>query len=254
MHPLALRSDRHDCIGKSAPPGGEGIAGGQPNLRRVLEDRDDVREQVAYYRAQAPEYRQADLSTGSLAVAKEKLLRLGPCEHILELAAGAGDWTQELVRIGQTVTAIDASPEMIEINKRRVADPRVAYRQADLFQWSPHQEYDLVFFAFWLSHVPPDLVSAFLVKVGAAVRPKGHLFIIDQCDAYAAGPDDMVGFSHVSWEGIFEERMLRDGRTFRIVKVFYHPRLLAERMRQLGFAVTAERVGDRLFYAIGTKS
>ena len=219
----------------------------------MLKDRDDIREQVAYYRAQAAEYRRVDLSSGALAIAKEKLLQLGPLRHILELAPGTGDWTQELARIGQRVTAIDASPEMIEINQQRVGDPRVEYRQADLFQWSPHQEYDLVFFAFWLSHVPPDLVNAFLMKVSAAVRLNGHLFIIDQCDAYNARPEDMAGFSHLRREGIFEDRMLSDGRTFRIVKVFYHPRLLAEQVRQLGFEVTAERVGDRIFYLSGAR-
>ena len=46
--------------------------------------------------------------------------------------------------------------------------------------------------------------------------------------------------------------MLSDGRTFRIVKIFYHPRLLAERMRQLAFEVTAERV-DTIFYLSGTR-
>jgi hypothetical protein len=46
--------------------------------------------------------------------------------------------------------------------------------------------------------------------------------------------------------------MLSDGRTFRIVKIFYHPRLLAERMRQLGFEVTADPV-DTIFYLSGTR-
>ncbi len=211
-----------------------------------------LEEQVAYYRAQAPEYRRVDPSAGPLAIAREKLLRLGPLQHILELAPGTGDWTQELVRIGQTVTAVDASPEMIEINRQRVASPRVEYRQVDLFDWTPHQQYDLVFFAFWLSHVPPDLVDAFLMKVRDAVRPGGgHLFIIDQCDDLRGAV--RAGYALVKKEGIFEERTLSDGRAFTIVKIFYHPRLLAERVRQLGFQVSAERV-DTIFYLSGTRS
>ena len=93
---------------------------------------------------------------------------------------------------------------------------------------------------------------------------KGHLFIIDQCNAYERRSEEIAAwsFSHVRWEGIFEERMLSDGRTFRVVKVFYHPRLLAERVKQLGFEVTAERMGEnatdpaddgRLFYLSGTR-
>jgi len=216
------------------------VRAGRP--RRI---KASLEEQVAYYRAQAPEYRRVDLSAGSLAVAREKLLKLGPLQHILELAPGTGDWTKELVRIGQTVTAVDISPEMIEINRQRVANPRVEYKQADLFDWTPQQQYDLVFFAFWLSHVPPDLVDVFLMKVRDALPPGGHLFIIDQCD-------DLPGYALSKKEGIFEERTLSDGRTFTIVKIFYHPGLLAEKVRQLGFEVAAERV-DTIFYLSGTR-
>ena len=42
---------------------------------------------------------------------------------------------------------------MIEINRRRVADDRATYREADLFTWEPEGEYDFLFSAFWLSHV-----------------------------------------------------------------------------------------------------
>jgi len=204
-----------------------------------------LEEQAAYYRARAPEYGRLDLSSGSLAAAREKLLKLGPLQHVLELAPGTGNWTQELVRIAQRVTAIDASPEMIEINRRGVADPRVQYHQADLFQWTPRQQYDLVFFAFWLSHVPPDSLDVFLIKVRNDVRPGGHMFVIDQCD-------DLPDHPLPKREGMFEERTLSDGRTFTIVKVFYHPALLAERVRQLGFEAMAERV-DAIFYLSGTR-
>ena len=185
------------------------------------------------------------MRAGSLAVAREKLLTLGPVRHILELAPGTGDWTKELVRIGRAVTAVDVSPEMIEINRQRVANPRVEYVQADVFDWTPQQQYDLVFFAFWLSHVPPGLVDMFLMKVRGAVRPGGHLFVIDQCD-------DLPGYALSKKEGIFEERTLSDGRTFTIVKIFYHPGLLAEKVKQLGFEVAAERV-DTIFYLSGER-
>lgn len=206
-------------------------------------DRGIIREQIEYYRAQAPDYRHVVTSSGPFAVAREKLLHLGRQPHVLELAPGAGDWTQELVRIGGVVTVVDASAEMMEINRQRVGDARVEYRQADLFEWAPEQEYDLVFFAFWLSHVPPDLADTFLAKVCSAVRPGGHLFIIETCDEY----DGVPGFSFVGREGIFEERRLPDGRTFKVVKVFYHPRLLAERVKRLGFEASAERV-ETIFY------
>jgi ubiquinone/menaquinone biosynthesis C-methylase UbiE len=49
------------------------------------------------------------------------LRALPPVQDTLELACGTGIWTQQLLSITQTVTAIDASPEMIALSgKRRV--------------------------------------------------------------------------------------------------------------------------------------
>jgi trans-aconitate methyltransferase len=53
-----------------------------------------------------------------------------------------------------SVTAIDGSPEMLELCQTRVADPRVRYVEADLFAWEPERTYDVCFFSFWVSHVP----------------------------------------------------------------------------------------------------
>ncbi len=37
----------------------------------------------------------------------------------------------------------------------RVRADHVTYVVADLFEWQPEEQYELVFFAFWLTHVPP---------------------------------------------------------------------------------------------------
>ena len=52
------------------------------------------------------------------------------------------------------MTAVDAAPEVLAINRARVGDASVRYVEADLFDWSPDQRYDACVFAFWLSHVP----------------------------------------------------------------------------------------------------
>lgn len=186
-------------------------------------ERKVLRDQVAYYRTRARAYQHIVPRSGPLARARQKLLELGRVPRILELAAGTGVWTRELAEIGESVTAVDAVAEMIAINRKRVADPRVTYQEADLFQWEPTQQYDLVFFAFWLSHVPPDLLDPFFSKLRRAVRPGGHLFIVDQCDDL---PDDPL-----------PERV-------------GHPTLLARYVEQLGSE--AERIGP-FFYLRGTR-
>ncbi len=41
--------------------------------------------------------------------------------HILELAPGTGIWTERFLSSASTITAVDASPEMIAINRARVS-------------------------------------------------------------------------------------------------------------------------------------
>src|SRR5260370_37942501 len=111
-------------------------------------------EQLAYYRARAQEYDESTRETAELqgvfAHARELLQRRDPCEQVLELACGTGTWTQGLIDIGQEITAIDAAPEMLAIAQQKLRNTRVHYRQADLFEWEPEREYQLVFCANWL--------------------------------------------------------------------------------------------------------
>jgi 2-polyprenyl-3-methyl-5-hydroxy-6-metoxy-1,4-benzoquinol methylase len=114
-----------------------------------------IEEQVAYYRARAPEYDQrlkelhqymalggsilnptedSDADEG-IAAALEELNRHLPVDHVLEIACGTGWWTQWLARSAQQVTALDAAPEMLALNRQRVGLPNVRYEQADVFSW-----------------------------------------------------------------------------------------------------------------------
>jgi trans-aconitate methyltransferase len=58
------------------------------------------------------------------------------------------------------LVAVDASPEMLRLNREHVSDPRVDYALADLFAWKPQGRFDFVFFGFWLSHVPRHLFDS----------------------------------------------------------------------------------------------
>src|SRR5205807_522682 len=80
---------------------------------------------------------------------------------VLELAGGTGWWTQRLGGTADRLTVVDSSPAAIELNRNRVGRPDVDYVVADLFSWRPPRTYDVVFFSFWLSHVPRPRFSAF---------------------------------------------------------------------------------------------
>jgi len=202
---------------------------------------DLLGEQKRYYSERAPEYddwwfRRARFALdpealagweSDIAEAEESLDAFGPRGRILELAAGTGLWTRHLVRYADRLVAVDASPQTLEVNRGRV-DGRVEYVVADLFAWAPEEAFDLVFFSFWLSHVPEKLFDAFWRTVEAALAPGGRVFLVD---SGAGDPEHNV----IDRADEQETRSLADGRTFRIVKRRWPPEELAERVRPLGF-------------------
>ena len=177
---------------------------------------DDVeailREQATYYRERAPEYddwwfRRGRYDRGPAAndawlheVAElERFVDAhAPLGHVLELACGTGLWTARLAAGAESLTALDASPEVQAIARERVPGRRVRFVQADLFEWEPSERYDTCFFGFWLSHVPEDHFDAFWGKVARSLRPGGRVLFIDSLrsplsaawDNVAAGPGE----------------------------------------------------------------
>jgi SAM-dependent methyltransferase len=211
--------------------------------RQLLDD------QIAYYRARAAEYDawwfrtgrfdrgtdnnaawRAEVGVVETAVA-EMLAKLRP-STVLELACGTGLFTRHLASRVAAVTAVDASPEVIAINRSRVALPNVRYVQADLFAFEPDTRYDCVFMSFWLSHVPHARFDAFWSMVRRALAPGGFAYVIDSGhDPTSTAANHPTPDRHA---GIVT-RKLDDGREFRIVKVFWEPAALADRLRALGF-------------------
>jgi SAM-dependent methyltransferase len=201
-----------------------------------------LEEQIAYYRARAPEYDDWWFKTGryerppesrrvwaqGVAELEAALDEFDPGGDVLELAAGTGLWTQRLVRSARTVTAVDTSPEVLERNREKVGEGAapVTYVLADVFAWDPPRRYDVVFFSFWLTHVPPGRFDAFWDLVDRALAPDGRVFLIE--DGPRPGPP--IGLEGVS------RRELYDGRAFDIVKVYWTPEGLRDRLQPLGWS------------------
>ena len=109
----------------------------------------------------------------------EHARRFDPAGEVLELAGGTGWWTQRLAERADSLTVVDASPETLEINRARVNRPDVDYIVADLFDWHPTRRYDVVFFSFWISHVPRPRFASFCELVSSCLLPSGRVFLID---------------------------------------------------------------------------
>jgi demethylmenaquinone methyltransferase/2-methoxy-6-polyprenyl-1,4-benzoquinol methylase len=225
---------------------------------------ETLKEQLTYYRARAGEYDQWFYRMGrydhgphinrrwfdEAAEVMNVLHQLAPVDSVLELACGTGIWTHELLKVGTRITAIDASPEVIEINRAKQQNSHVEFVQADLFDWEPEREYDLVAFAFWLSHVPPERLNDFLAKVYRAVCPGGRIFMVDSRLEQTSTARDLPIKEH---DEPYQVRKLNDGREFKIVKVFYEPRNLQAMFAAAGFQAEVRVTENYFIYAIGTK-
>jgi SAM-dependent methyltransferase len=219
------------------------------DLERLLE------EQLAYYRARAPEYVETafpEIGHETLEAATRQFVRamddFAPRGDVLELACGPGTWTSKLLRHAATLTAVDGSPEMLRLAETKVPAQSVRLIEADLFRWRPDRRYDVVYFGFWLSHVPVERFEQFWSLVDGCLVPDGRVLFVD--DAFRA-PDELI-------EGERSpviRRHLTDGTPYRAVKVPHTPEELERRLADLGWQIRVRGSAFGPFYwGAGTRA
>ncbi|WP_405606650.1 class I SAM-dependent methyltransferase [Streptomyces sp. NBC_00076] len=189
-------------------------------------------EQMAYYKAGAAEYDRPYAEYEDLQTLLAAVDDLPIAGDVLELACGTGQWTSRLAARAHSVTAVDASPEVLALARARTASPTVQFLEADLFEWQPPRRYDTVFFAFWLSHVPPTQLPDFWNTVATALAPGGKAIFID--DGPAAAAYEQVLADQPTPTAL---RQLDDGSQYRIVKVFHDAQTLTDDLTALGWSV-----------------
>ena len=220
-----------------------------------------IADQIAYYRARADEYdgnlrqleryvslgggvagRPGDEESREVASVLDALESMRPLETVLELAAGTGWWTQWLAQHARRVMADDAAEEMLALNRDRVHATNVRYVLADVFTWRPDRKFDLVFFAFWLSHVPGDRFAGLWQLVHESLGPNGRVFFVDEL-----GTEELRALeTRVGGDAVL--RTLEDGRQFRAVKIFYEPAELESKLRALGWNTKVRAAGRRFYW------
>jgi demethylmenaquinone methyltransferase/2-methoxy-6-polyprenyl-1,4-benzoquinol methylase len=212
-------------------------------------------EQVRYYRARANEYDEGYARTGKhdrgpecnadwfreFGALESRFEKSDIAGDIVEFAAGTGHWTAQLAARAGHVTALDAAPETLALNREglRGRSDNVDFEVVDLLAWQPARTWDGAVGFFWLCHIPDDRLPSFLEAVRRALRPGGTVFFGDKSADGARTVET-------------ELRTLNDGRTFTI---FDHPRTpdeLDAAFRQAGFDVDVVRVGKRFTVVEGT--
>jgi SAM-dependent methyltransferase len=221
-------------------------------MSRSDDDRQLLDDQIDYYRRRAPEYdATSPQPSGPFAAEtdriRDELRAFAPRGRVLELAAGTGQWTGLLAEFAGELTAVDASPEVLALNAAKVGDARVRYVDADLFALDPEPTYDVVFFGFWLSHVPPGRFTEFWERVAGWLAPGGRVFFVDER-------------RHGLWreerhedDPVVVRRRLNDGSEHRLVKVLWTAAELGDELRRHGWQIAVTEVGP-FYWGSGGRS
>ncbi|HXM51480.1 MAG TPA: class I SAM-dependent methyltransferase [Pyrinomonadaceae bacterium] len=215
-------------------------------------------EQLAYYRAGAREYDNANrwLLSANRGADWEETYRRGYADavaaiealatdaDVLELAGGTGMYTELLVRLAAQLTVVDGSPESLEINRAMIGSGRtnVEYVLADIFNWHPPRRYDVIVFAFWLCHVPLNRFEGFWRMIEKALAEGGTVVFIDaRSDLTASDAAPLEDIPDIFVEERLDDevsvRQLSDGSHFRIVRVLWHRSALQALLETLGWSV-----------------
>jgi demethylmenaquinone methyltransferase/2-methoxy-6-polyprenyl-1,4-benzoquinol methylase len=223
------------------------------DVERLLAD------QIRYYDDRAPIYEDLwfrrgayDLGPGfargwfrETAAVERAVDALDASGSVMELAAGTGLWTRRLAPRSRRYVALDSSSTALALNRERCPCDHVEWVEGDAFAHATDERFDLVFLGFFLSHVPPDRFDALWAKLARWLRPGGEVFVVDD----RSGPDrPYSGDAAPDGPPFAYRRTLPGGRGYTIVKVFYSPEQLTERVGSLGWRARFTGTGRHFLY------
>ncbi len=178
-----------------------------------------------YYRKRAPEYeriyhRDDPTRRAELAAIAEVLRKLLSDRRVLEIACGTGFWTQIAAQVASHIVAIDTSPEMLTIARRKELPPdKVQFHIGDAY--SPEtipSDFDAGMANFWLSHVPKSRLGEFLRRFHNKLGSGSVVFMAD--NVYMPGCGGELTQRSGSAD-TFKLRTLQDGSRFEVLKNYY---------------------------------
>ncbi len=164
----------------------------------------------------------------------------------------------------EQVTAVDSSAEVLEINRKKTValatSTPVEYIEADIFALDLGRTFEAIFFSFWLSHVPDGRFEEFWSTVDRHLAPDGRVCIFDSAHPVVAHQAQNVETADVHVVTSVNDmttgvvtRTLSDGREFDIVKRYWHPTDLDNRLYDIGWDVDISRTSRFFIHAVVTR-
>lgn len=137
----------------------------------------------------------------------------------LEIACGTGNYTHVIASLSSYVTALDASQDMLEQNKKKnFIHSNIEYIQGDAMSLNLQGTYDIVFMSHWLSHVPRNLLSTFFDSLVNLLSDNGQIVIVDQLRENSTTAKDQPLQEN---ENEVHTRLLNSGDKYSVIKNYY---------------------------------
>lgn len=138
------------------------------------EPSDAVHRTLDYYDRHAKEFIERTANVDMSHVHEPFLALLPPGGDVLDAGCGSGRDSAEFAKRGYAVTAFDGSVELARLASERTGLP-VLQLTFDAIDW--HEEFDGIWASACLLHLPRPEVREALVRLAAALKPAGVLFV-----------------------------------------------------------------------------
>lgn len=175
----------------------------------------------AYYNDRAAEYdkvyqnppEQPDLMTANAIIQP-----LFSGKTVLEIACGTGYWTERIAATATSVHATDINQSMIDIALRRPLPGNVTFEAADLYNFTPSQQYDGIFGGFIWSHILLQDLDKLLHRMARWLNPGGIIVFIDSNYVPGTNHDPSRIAQKDEYGNTFQSRTLDSGARYLVLK------------------------------------
>lgn len=122
----------------------------------------------------------------------------------LDIGCGAGTDSVYLAKQGWDVTSLDFMPKALEYTQQRASEAGVSVTpvEADITDWQPPQQYDLVLDHGLLHNMDPERYSAYRECILAALAADADFLLLHWHPLYPGQPNGEVGPTRTSREDI----------------------------------------------------
>ena len=214
-------------------------------------------EMMLYYNERAEEYDQIylgkeyatidpDVYKRDVVKVSKMISRFGK-GHLIDIACGTGFWLPNYAGNCDQITFLEQSERMLSICKERVEKLGLKnisnFIQGDFLDVNLEtSKYDCALVGFLLSHLTHEQEKTFWGRLKEILKTNSQLMFIDSAW-------NKKRKQYREKEGI-QERVLNDGRTFKVYKRYFKKSDVKEMFERYNFVIKSYYIGDAFIAAI----